>query len=281
MDRPFFVSDLDGTLMGTDGRLSAFAREALARLIDAGVALTVASARSVQSMRPLLGDVPFRMPVVAMNGALLTDWSAGRHVEIRAIPAGAVAEVLAIAAPTGLDPFVTSHDGEQDNLYLPEPGNGGMAWYVEERRRVRDPRLRDGYAARRWLRERIVTVTYIGPHETLALLARAIEESIPDVTQAFTPHIYTQGRWHWLTVLARDANKAAAVQRLRALRGLDGHRLVAFGDQANDMPLLAYADHSVAVANADAEVRAAVDEVIGSNAEDAVVRYMLAAAGIG
>jgi 5-amino-6-(5-phospho-D-ribitylamino)uracil phosphatase len=279
MDQPFFVSDLDGTLLGPDGRLSPFAREAVTRLLDAGVALTVASARSVQSMRPLLGDLPFRMPVVAMNGALLTDWATGRHVEIRSIPSDAVAQVLAAATGTALQPFVTSHDGTRDNLYLPEPDNGGMAWYVEERRRVRDPRLCDGYAARRWLDEKVVTITYIGAYDVLAPIAAAIAGGIPGVAQAFTPHIYTQG-WHWLTLHARGADKAVGVRRLRVLQGLDRHRLVAFGDQANDLPLLACADHSVAVANADAEVKAAADEVIGPNTEDSVPRYMLAATGL-
>ena len=46
--------------------------------------------------------------------------------------------------------------------------------------------------------------------------------------------------------------------------------MIAFGDMPNDLPMLAWAGHSVAVANAHPDVLAAVDEVTATNEDDGV-----------
>ncbi len=275
-----FVSDLDGTLLDGQARLSDFARQAVTRIVESGAHFTVASARSVQSMRPILGDLPLRLPVVAMNGAFVSDLRTGTHELIEAMPAAALPPLLEAAAEWGLEPFVTSFDGERDNLYLPEPANDGMAWYLSDRRRAADPRLRDGYASRLWLDEQIATFTFIDTRARLERLLEGVRGAEPVLASAFTPHIYTTG-WYWLTVHSGAASKDRAVDVLRRRHGLAGLPIVAFGDQANDLPLLRFADHSVAVANADPEVKAEADEVTGANTEDAVPRYILARLGLG
>ncbi len=275
-----FISDLDGTLLDAEARLSEFAREALTRIVEAGARFTVASARSVQSMRPILGDLPLRLPVIAMNGAFVSDLRTGVHELVEAAPTAALLPVLDAAAELGLEPFVTSFDGARDNLYIPEALNAGIAWYRDDRVRAADPRLRDGYQSRTWLGERIMSLTFIESRPRLDPLVRAVEAAGPALACAFTPHIYTSG-WYWLTVHSGRASKDRAARALRDGHGMAGLRLVAFGDQANDIPLLRSADHAVAVANADAEVRAVADEVIAANTEDAVPRYLLSRLGLG
>ena len=53
-----------------------------------------------------------------------------------------------------------------------------------------------------------------------------------------------------------------------------------FGDNLNDLPMMAVADVAVAVANAMPQVREAADIVIGANDTDSVARYMLEHAGV-
>ena len=52
--------------------------------------------------------------------------------------------------------------------------------------------------------------------------------------------------------------------------GIELADTIAFGDMPNDLPMLRIAGHSVAVANAHADVLAIVDEVTLSNADDGV-----------
>ncbi|MBX2796711.1 MAG: HAD hydrolase family protein, partial [Myxococcales bacterium] len=85
--------------------------------------------------------------------------------------------------------------------------------------------------------------------------------------------LYTRP-WSWLTMHAGTATKGRAVDRLMTEASLADHRLVAFGDQLNDLPLFERADHAVATANAVPDVLEAADEVIGAHHEDAVVRWL-------
>ncbi|MFL5833840.1 MAG: HAD hydrolase family protein [Solirubrobacterales bacterium] len=48
------LCDLDGTLLGSNGALSEFARDGLNKLLSAGIRLTVASSRATPAMGALL-----------------------------------------------------------------------------------------------------------------------------------------------------------------------------------------------------------------------------------
>jgi hydroxymethylpyrimidine pyrophosphatase-like HAD family hydrolase len=74
----------------------------------------------------------------------------------------------------------------------------------------------------------------------------------------------------FVEVSAAGVTKAAALQKLCARLGLNAAQVMAFGDMPNDLPMLQWAGHNVAVANAHSDVLAAVDEVTLSNNEDGV-----------
>lgn len=71
---------------------------------------------------------------------------------------------------------------------------------------------------------------------------------------------------------AKGTSKAAAISRLA--KSLDAGRIVVFGDNLNDIPMMRIADHSVAMSNAVNEVKEFADEVIGSNENDSVARWI-------
>ena len=59
-----------------------------------------------------------------------------------------------------------------------------------------------------------------------------------------------------------------------AQRGIRREDVIAFGDMPNDLPMLTWAGHAVAVANAHPDVIAAADEVTASNDEAGVARVL-------
>src|SRR6476660_5657343 len=68
-----------------------------------------------------------------------------------------------------------------------------------------------------------------------------------------------------LEIAAAGVSKASALTRVCAERGIASDEVVAFGDMPNDLPMLRWAGHAVAVANAHADLLAAADEVTTSN----------------
>ena len=79
-------------------------------------------------------------------------------------------------------------------------------------------------------------------------------------------------------IMAEGASKAAALKSLVAETGAE--RVVVFGDSANDLSMREVADLFIAPANADEKVKAVADEVIGTNDDDSVARWIAADCGM-
>jgi hydroxymethylpyrimidine pyrophosphatase-like HAD family hydrolase len=65
-------------------------------------------------------------------------------------------------------------------------------------------------------------------------------------------------------------SKAFALEELATERGIPPEAVVAFGDMPNDLPMLTWAGHGVAVANAHPDVLEVAHEVTASNDDDGV-----------
>ena len=140
--QPLYVSDLDGTLLRKDRSLSRFTRDTLNALVDQGLLFTVASARSIASMRHLLAGLSLRLPVVEFNGAFVSDLASGRHYLVNDLARDILPNLWQQISAAGHTPFISTFDGTADRCYYRDIANEGMAWYVRDRRRHRDPRMR-------------------------------------------------------------------------------------------------------------------------------------------
>jgi HAD superfamily hydrolase (TIGR01484 family) len=73
---------------------------------------------------------------------------------------------------------------------------------------------------------------------------------------------------------ARGVTKGTGLAEVAERLGVGAADVMAFGDMPNDVPMLRWAGHGVAMANAHADVLAAADEVTGTNAEDGVAQVL-------
>ena len=76
-----YVSDLDGTLMRSDGTLSPETVRMINALTERGAAFTYATARSIESARTIAGGLNLPLPAITRNGCVLADNATGRHLE--------------------------------------------------------------------------------------------------------------------------------------------------------------------------------------------------------
>lgn len=269
-----YVSDLDGTLLTNEPSLSAFSESALRELLAAGLPFSVASARSVYSMRKMLKGLPLALPVVEFNGAFVTDLETGRHEVVNALEPTVVEEVYRLILGSDFVPFVSTFNGREDCVHYEDVANEGMAWYVDDRIRHEDPRLRRTTDLATALRESVVCMTIIGQLEELIDLESAVGERFRG---QFELHLmenqYARG-WHWLTIHDRRATKDRGVRTLMDLCGIADRELIVFGDHVNDINIFRTAAHAVAVANAMPDLKRHATQVIGSNEEDSVVKFI-------
>jgi hypothetical protein len=272
--REMFVSDMDGTLLGPGSVLSDYSRRTLTELLQAGVRFTVASGRAWAEITPILGELPLRLPVIAVNGAFLTDYATGRHLVINHLDAALAEAIYAHILNEGLVPFVLTHNGTEDCLYWEKLINTEMQWYHDVLELANDRRLRQVGRLAEALREKVIAFAVMGPKDNVQALHAMLEERYPGTMENFLfENRCSPGHW-WLTLHDQKACKSRAIQTLLEIEGIPAERLTVFGDHINDIKMLQRAGRGIAVANAEEAVKQHADEIIGSNDEDAVVRYI-------
>ena len=69
------ISDMDGTLLDSDSRISEQNREAIHRFVDAGGLFTLATGRTDRSVSHYLDQLPINVPAITFNGAVIYDFA--------------------------------------------------------------------------------------------------------------------------------------------------------------------------------------------------------------
>ena len=270
-----YVSDLDGTLLRSDGSLSPYSVRTLTRLIREGMRFTVASARGCGSIRNALGDLRLRLPVIATNGAYVSDLATGRHLAVHALPPAIAHDLWTMFDGHGYSPFVFTTDGSADRFYYTADSlrNDGMRRFHRKREIRQDPRLRRLDDLRQGLDDQVVQFILIDTLPRIQALEREIRRRHGDAVQIHT-HDHYDALWFHLMVLDARATKDQGATTLKRLLDLAHCRLAVFGDQANDLSMFRMADEAYAVAGAAPELAEHATAIIGPNDDDAVARWV-------
>ncbi len=273
-----YITDLDGTLLDNSPRLSDFSRCGIEKILKAGIDFSIASARNIASLRQLLGDIKFRLPIIEINGAYISDYSTGKHHVINSIAPDICASIIDICSGHNIRLFVTSHLNNVDRLYYEEVNNDGMRWFLGDKTEGHSEHAQEIKSLKDILHEQIVCFMAISNEEAMTKLSCAIENEFGDMLDCFLfENPYSLG-WFWLTIHDKSARKDNAVLELTKLTNHKISDVVVFGDQSNDinmMKLSKLGATSIAVSNAIDEVKKNADKVIGNNISDSVVKYIL------
>ncbi|WP_432666433.1 HAD family hydrolase [Wukongibacter baidiensis] len=270
-----YISDLDGTLLRNDATLSPYSRETLTRLINDDIKFTVASARNIYSIKEILQDLPLKMPIIGGNGAYITDYKTGKHIVINDIPCGISSEVLEVIRKHNCNPFISCYDGSKNNLYYEKANTYGMKWYLEDRKKAKDKRVKQLSNIEETLKEKIISFIVMDKKENLTELTSYLKESYSGVLEVHVMDNQYSPGWYWLTILDKRATKRQAIKTLVELENLENCETVVFGDNINDIQMFEGADRAIAVENAKKELKGRATEIIGENQNDSVVDFIL------
>ena len=267
-EKTLYVSDLDGTLMHKDLKISDFSVKTINALVGKGVAFTYATARSISSAGTITKDLKLNLPVITRNGAVLADNNTGKIIE-KALFTEKEVEMLKDMLPelpkTG---FVSCYFGDDmkkvfaGSLHTAEL-QGYLDYYKD------DPSVVTVSALSEMFMGNPGYVTIIGNKvETEPLYLRTREYNGWECL--FQKDVYRDE--YWLEIAPRNSTKAKSILKLKEEYGFD--KLVVFGDSANDITMFKIADEAYAVSNAVDELKALATGIIGSNEEDAVAVYL-------
>ncbi len=260
MDVPLprmIATDLDGTLLRTDSTLSDRTRAALSGARKHGLKVVAATGRPARVIDELFASSELIDIAVCGNGSTFYDPNDG-VVDIRhPLPAPILRQVIdtitevipgaGFAVETGYRVVY-----EQNYLFRPTLDN--------DRTLVPLERLLDEPAVK--------LMVWLPSQDPDAEWAR-----LSPVLAGLVSCTWSSQRAPF-EISARGVSKAAALAALGAEWGISAAEVIAFGDAANDLPMMTWAGTSYAVANADPAVRAAATHQTASNDGDGVARAL-------
>lgn len=271
MQKTLYISDLDGTLLQLNERLSAFGCQTLNQLVASGMLFSYATARSYHTARKCTAGLDAKIPLIVYNGALIVDNQTGEILTENIFSSRQAADIYALLKQCGIHPIVYSLiDGVEkfsyDQTAVPLPTRN----FLDQRRGdgrdhplTGDEHLLDG---------KVYYFSCIDETARLLTADRLIREQFGEIcNQVCQKDIYSGDQW--LEIMPAAASKANAARQLKNITGAD--RLVAFGDGKNDLPLFEAADECYAVANAHPLLKSAATGIIGSNTDDGVVKWLI------
>ena len=248
------VTDLDGTLLDSQGRLPRSERRTLEALGETGVVRAVATGRNLHSARRVMApDFPVDYLVFA-SGAGIMDWRAQRLLAGFHMRTEHVAAALHCLRALQLD-FMLHHA---------VPDNHHFHWFSHGRENPDFVRRRSRYAdfglpwesgcERGRQVSQLLAIESREEVNAAELHARvAAGLAALNVVRTTSP---LDGRSTWIEIFPPDVSKSAAAAWLAARHALDAGDVVAVGNDWNDCDLLEWAGSSYVVGNAVAELRA-------------------------
>ena len=270
--RTLFVTDLDGTLLGPDRKVSAESVGMINEAIAEGAMFSVATARTPATVGPLLDDVDSPLPFIVMTGAAIWNREDNRYVYAAFHREETAKRLVELYRRHRLSAFIYIL-GDDNVIHIYHIGDMSdlEREFMEERLHTpyKDFHILDREEGQ--LPERLdkVLLFYsMRPEEEVRRVYDEIKDS-GDLRAVFYHDMYGD-EIALMEVFGQEASKANAVRRLADMVGAE--RIVAYGDNVNDIPILEVADDAVAVANAVEAARLVAGRVIGPNYEDSVAK---------
>lgn len=257
--------DVDGTLFDESETITPRTRDAVRAAVAAGAQFVVATGRPPRWIRPVVEALGFAPMAVCANGAVVYDPASDRVVSARTLAVDTLAELAEIAtrAIPGAGLAVErigqrAHDTATPQ-FISSPGYE-HAWLNPDNTEVSIEDLLSAPA--------------------IKLLIRKAGARSADMAAELTKHVGIEGDVTYSTnnglveIVPLGFSKAIGVEEIAKPLGIANHEVLAFGDMPNDVPMLLWAGHGVAMGNAHPDVRAAADEVTASNNDDGVARVL-------
>lgn len=269
-DTPLLVvSDIDGTLVTSTDRVPARLRTAISRATAAGTEVALATGRPHRWIQDVLRQLTIRPVCVTSNGAVLYDSSTDRVLASHVVEPEVMAHVHDVARTALADAGgvtiaaervgVSSSDAPEDvfvvapdyNHTWEEQGFG----VLPAAEVLREP------AVKMILRNDQLTAP-----QMYALISPHVDESQAHITYSMNEGL--------LEVAAPGVTKALGVSTLCGMHDVDRSRTIAFGDMPNDIEMLTWVNHGVAMANAADPVKEVADEITGTNNDAGVAQVL-------
>lgn len=270
--KKLFITDLDGTFLNRESKISDTSAKIISNLSQQGALITVATARTPATVERLLQNTLTTPPAIVMTGASFWNRQESLFIEPRFIDSDAAEKIVTVCRDHGVNPFIYSiKDLRMVHTRFFGTPNPAEQNFINQRNNLslKKVMIFPDYDQLLITHDTIL-IFALGSTERIKHLATTLKAegtySISAYPDNLNPEI------SYIEIFAPGVDKASAVKKLKEQLGAD--HLTVFGDNLNDLSMMALADVAVAVENALTQVKDTADIVIGNHNSDAVARYI-------
>ncbi len=260
------ILDLDGTVIDPfrAGVPSPRVQAAIAAVQAADIPLTVGTGRTLDYIRQNLGYLGLTEPVVTANGAVLGDPTTGGIYRETTIPRALAQELLAWLDTSSLITTLYVNDANgRTHLYQNRWGSSADEAFHDHVFGIHRE-LQPHFSALLQAEGAHLPIKFISDNDPASE-----RDLFPTFIDAFGGRLYlTRSHPRLIEGMALGVDKGSGLQALCDRLQIDPKRVLAIGDNDNDIPMLNAAGYAVAMGNATPGLKAVADWVAPSIEED-------------
>ncbi len=242
------VTDVDGTLLDAKSRLSELNKKAIRDCIAHGIEVTIATGKTIDSIRHLIAELNLKLPQITMNGAS-TVTSSGEIIESIKYPPEIYVDFIRDVRSRGYEPTIATTDG---SIFCVK--------YVENMKAMTDSGEK---------------IKIVEDFETSFFINNTVSISVPmlasDPMDSYIRKKYglklqvVRSGKYFFDTLNLKASKGNALKKLIKSLGIKKEEVVSFGDSHNDISLFKASGLKIAVKNSYPELLEIADIVTDEN----------------
>ena len=269
--KTLYVSDLDGTLLNRDKEVSEYSKSVINKFIANGGNFSIATARTAASAGKILSGLNIDVPVVLMNGAVVFDFREDKYIKTEIIPRETAHRILQILKEQDISGFMYSlHKGKLITYYENLEAKALRDFYDERVQKYYKSFEQVSDFMEKTTEDNVIYFTLIDEYEQLLIVYNSLREQ-GSIDMSLYKDIYDESLWY-LEVYSINASKYNAVKYLRDKYKYD--KIIGFGDNHNDIPLLKACDEFYSVSNAVCELKELATQIIDGNCADGVAKFL-------
>lgn len=261
-EKHLIALDLDGTLLTDNKTISKKNKEVLKKAKEAGHVVMIATGRPFRSSEMYYRELELDTPIVNFNGAFVhhprhSSWGF-YHEPLDVKVAKDIVEACRsfqfhnIIAEVIDDVYFHYHDQKLLDIFSfgnPKITTGDLADYLKD-----------------------------SPTSMLIHTEEDQLQKIRDHLAAVHAEVIDQrswaAPWHVIEIIKVGLNKAVGLKRAAEYYDIPQERVIAFGDEDNDLEMIEYAGHGVAMGNAINQLKNIANDITVTNEEDGVGVYL-------
>lgn len=248
--------DSDGTLRHSDGNISNKTKETIKKVVDCGNIVVICTARPRYYTLKISNEVGINEYLISSNGTEIYDNINKKNIYCNYLPKKECKIIYRETKKLGLRVMFVSENTE----------------YVTMFTRNDSQILLDDKNVDIILKKDIKQIMIISKHKELVKKYKSFIE------QKFNLCVVDSSREDkeelWFSIISNKASKGSALQKLAKYLNVPMENTIAIGNDKNDISMFEVAGLSVAVSNAENDIKEKVNYVTLSNDEDGVAVFL-------